>query len=172
MLQVTEHTRLRTTLSTARSLTTGLIQLHDFTETAASDAELNPKNSSSFARDPATFTDFVRGKTNFMPFVPGGLPTMGSLEQSRVAELELQEFDDLLDLDRFERGIEFEKKESDSFDVSKMLSGDDELLSQLLQTNEEDSLSTDAIVPDESGGQSPEKDSAMSEDVDSLLPQK
>ncbi|KAL2918189.1 Antiviral helicase ski2 [Polyrhizophydium stewartii] len=124
LMQVSEHTRLLTKLSLARSLTSGEVDMASFTETSAADVELTAKNSSSLQREPASYADFVRGRPTFKPFVPGGLPTIGAMELEQQAAAaaaaaeSLQDLDDILGLNRdlhsvppgFNRGIVFEGK--------------------------------------------------------------
>ncbi|KAK9326051.1 NUC185 domain-containing protein [Lipomyces orientalis] len=73
------------TRSTTRFLRSGLegaiIGYEDYTSPAPLSGE-NSKNSSSFARQPAPKSDFVRGRAGFVPFAPGGLDGIASASAS------------------------------------------------------------------------------------------
>ncbi|KAJ8102318.1 NUC185 domain-containing protein [Lipomyces tetrasporus] len=73
------------TRSTTRFVRSGLegaiIGYEDYTSPAPLSGE-NSKNSSSFARQPAPKSDFVRGRAGFVPFAPGGLDGIASASSS------------------------------------------------------------------------------------------
>ncbi|KAK5668535.1 Antiviral helicase ski2 [Batrachochytrium dendrobatidis] len=185
LLEVSEHTRFRTTLSLSRSLITGMASMADYTEVLVDDIDLNSKNSSLLQRDPAAHSDFVRGKSTSMPFVPGGLPTVVNLESVQHNGRELWDVDELLDFSGellsippgFERGIQFQasNESATSLDVSKLLSGDDELLSELFE--EMNLQNQDSAVDPDMISQSDTNNSIAplitdAKDIDELLPSK
>ncbi|KAK9456604.1 NUC185 domain-containing protein [Dipodascopsis uninucleata] len=67
-----------------KGLEGAVIGYEHYTTSEATDSETS-KNSSSFARNPATKVEFVRGKAGFMPFIPGG--EVSGLDKSLVVNL-------------------------------------------------------------------------------------
>ncbi|KAI8930243.1 NUC185 domain-containing protein [Entophlyctis helioformis] len=185
LLHASENTRHRSTLAVSRSLISGGVDMADFSEKTITDTELNAKNSSSIHRDPASYTDFVRGRSTFVPFAPGGMVSAGMPAHSQLLDQAMLELEDILDIDGelltvppgLERGIVFEAKAPADLDVSKLLAGDDELLSQLLDHPQDASHAAvpdvDEIVPDQTSRDQPQEAIAPNldtKDIDNMLP--
>ncbi|KAK9466501.1 NUC185 domain-containing protein [Lipomyces arxii] len=67
------NSKTRSTTRFIRSGLDGLIVGYEDVTSTSRLSDDNSKNSSSFARQPAAKSDFVRGRAGFMPFTPGGL---------------------------------------------------------------------------------------------------
>ncbi|KAJ1546148.1 hypothetical protein HK096_005463 [Nowakowskiella sp. JEL0078] len=132
-------------------------------------ASLSAKNSTSFSRNPAAYTDFVRGSNSNVPFLPGGLNDDG---QQNAVDLDL-EFEDLLRFGSgiletvppgFERGLIFDEsnplpdisgtQEPEYIDFNNIFNADD-LELELHQTTEAE------VEPTSSNTQEPEEPSEL-----------
>ncbi|KAJ3295595.1 hypothetical protein HK104_002499, partial [Borealophlyctis nickersoniae] len=165
-----------------RSMVTGDVDLFSYREIILPDLGLTAKNSTSLQREPAAYSEFVRGRTTNFPFAPGGLEAVALVDQP-IEKLE-REIEDLFGVDEgeilsvppgFERGLIFEDQpieqavKKPTLNIHEVLLGEDEVISHLLQEperQEKPSKSPEGeALPNAIGEDKPEK-----KDVDELLP--
>ncbi|KAJ3039685.1 hypothetical protein HK097_002771, partial [Rhizophlyctis rosea] len=172
-----QPTRARTELEMVRSMVTGEVDLYAYQEAVLPDIELNAKNSTSLHRQPAAYSEFVRGRTTHFPFAPGGLEAVALTEDPiEKLEHEIQEllrFDDASVAPGLERGLLFEAEARDEapqttiFNIHDVLSGEDELLKGLLPVQSKE----EPTVPEVVGPISEETVQTGKKDIDELLPE-
>ncbi|KAJ3044020.1 hypothetical protein HDV00_003549 [Rhizophlyctis rosea] len=172
-----EERYLRPQLEMVRSLVTGEVELYNYRETILSDFDVTAKNSTSLHRQPAAYSDFVRGRSTNLPFAPGGLESV-ALTEDPIERLE-HEIQELLSFDEgissvapgLERGFAFEPEERDDqpqkviLNIQDVLHGEDDLLKDLLPAD----IQNEPSVPDEKTEKA-QPEAEGKKDIDDLLP--
>ena len=164
LFELASHSKPSTHLHLKPCLLDGSVNMASFEELTDADMDRNTTNSSSMLRKPAPYSQFVRGKSTSVPFMPGGMTTV-HITDADDADDEL-----LTDIrcvpPGFDRGLVFEAFEgiATQQDVSNLLTGDDELLRQLMDTEEEEE--------EEYGTQKVIDAVGDNKDIDDLLPDK
>lgn len=107
-------TKAAISFALGRDLLTGETDMSQITEIQISKSVKNAKNSTSFEREPAHKSDFVRGKSTFYPFAPGGVPFMNNIINQNDNDISLKDDKDKLLLaipPGFDRGMNCGKKQ-------------------------------------------------------------
>ncbi|KAJ3021953.1 hypothetical protein HKX48_007426 [Thoreauomyces humboldtii] len=167
-------------LEMKRDIITGHLDFWAWEERITSQPALTAKNSTSFNREPAGSTEFVRGSSTNMPFAPGGLDRLALDEHSIIEDLErhIGQFlgfeDDNLESvpPGFERGLLFDEKtvsapfQTTSLSIDAMLTGGDDIAFQFLK-EDADEQQSNLASPTTPTVERPEK-----QEIDELLPEK
>ncbi|KAJ3078979.1 hypothetical protein HK102_004106, partial [Quaeritorhiza haematococci] len=80
----TSVSKSRTMMEMDRSLVTGEVDFFSYREVVQSDSSRTAQNSTSLQREPASYTDFVRGHVSNFPFAPGGLDDVAVSEKTHI----------------------------------------------------------------------------------------
>ncbi|CAG8794692.1 24576_t:CDS:2, partial [Racocetra persica] len=178
----------RTTLEIVRDGPEG--NIIGYKEITIGESTITSQNSSSFLREPGALKNFVRGKSSYLPFAPGGLESevMVDTISEIVKETDALIFgeDELLTVPPgFERGLSYEdelpqtspmqNKFVTGLNITDMIGHEEDELAEFLEPIDEDvseqSSKTQPIVDDvpDSKVIPPAKDE-MEKVFDSFLP--
>lgn len=99
---------VKRTFKFKRDLLTGEMDISRFEENMNYAHEINAQNSTSMYREPAPSSSFVRGKSNFQPFQPGGFAMLEKGNDNQAKDVQLIEPEHLLVVPPgLTRGIDF-----------------------------------------------------------------
>ncbi|KAI8918464.1 NUC185 domain-containing protein [Powellomyces hirtus] len=166
-----------------RNAVTGHLDFWTWEEQILPVHALTAKNSTSFGREPAGLTDFVRGSSSNMPFAPGGLDREVQADDELLEDmaklvanlLSFEEGELLFIPPGFERGLHFDDSEElalniqSSFNIEDILSGGDDLAFQYLK--DEDAHSNPKVGKAHSTTATKIVAEAGQKDIDELLPE-
>ncbi|CAG8466118.1 16976_t:CDS:10, partial [Racocetra fulgida] len=178
----------RTTLEIVRDGPEG--DIIGYKEITIGESTITSQNSTSFLREPGALKNFVRGKSSYLPFAPGGLESEVIVDTINEIAKETDALifgeDELLTVPPgFERGLSYEdelpqtssmqNKFVTGLNITDMIAHEEDELAELLEPIDEDvsekSSKTQPIVDDvpDSKFIPPAKDE-MEKVFDSLLP--
>ncbi|KAJ3171371.1 hypothetical protein HDU87_008328 [Geranomyces variabilis] len=178
-----EPSRNLTTLKIGRDVITGHLDFWNWEEQILPNHNLTAKNSTSFGREPAVSSDFVRGNSTNMPFAPGGLDQPVRIDddlfknmEKLVDDLTLFEEAEFLSIPPgFDRGLHFDDmidvtpSKATTLNIDDILSGGDDLALQLMKDEEKDAAaSAEKTVPTSEAVVPPATDV---QEIDELLPE-
>ncbi|KAI8587624.1 antiviral helicase [Geranomyces variabilis] len=178
-----EPSRNLTTLKISRDVITGHLEFWNWEEQILPNHNLTAKNSTSFGREPAVSSDFVRGNSTNMPFAPGGLDQAVQIDddlfknmEKLVDDLTLFEETEFLSIPPgFDRGLHFDDmidvtpSKATTLNIDDILSGGDDLALQFMKDEESDAAaSAQKTAPTPDSAPPPSTDV---QEIDELLPE-